>query len=166
MPRTKNQSLHPGHHSGPQIKGDPIDRQSAQPRGSAEKQPDRQKSDPNEMRPGHQSKPGQTDRDNRGQRKPGQSHENGHGAGPTVPGHAVESPGMNRGPKPYTRRKNVSKNEPILELEAQLTDSQADDEDEKEEAAMKAPFQESPKDGWESRVRATKRARAMRSPAL
>lgn len=166
MPRTKKQSLHSGHHSGPQAEGNQIAQQSAQRHGSTEKHPDQPKSDINETRPGRQSKPGQPDRDNHGQRKPGQSHENDRGASPTVPGHAVESPGMSRGPKPYARRKNGNRDEPILELEAQLADNQAEDESEKEEAALKAPFQESPKDSWQERVRTTKRARALRPTAF
>ncbi len=165
MPRTKPQSLHPGHHSGPQTQEDPMGPQSAQRCGSAAKQPDRQKGNANQMRPGHQTKPGQTDPDNRGQHKPGQSHEKDRGASTTTPGHAVESLGITRDRKPYTRRKDAGREDLFLEHEPQRADSQADDEDEKEKATMKAPFQESPKDDWESRMRATKRARAMRPPA-
>lgn len=130
MSETKSNQKHQGHHSGPQGLSDQPAGNSQQPRGSAEKHSGQQKSNVNDTRPAHQSNPGQHDKHGQhtgdccGQKEPGQHKEKGRSAGPAIPGHGAESPGMSHGSKTSS-----------FELQ-----SDDEDQDEREEAAEKAPF--------------------------
>ncbi|MGC8541557.1 MAG: hypothetical protein ACP5QA_13140 [Phycisphaerae bacterium] len=111
MLRTKTKPGNEGHQSGPQSHGD------------------QQKGNVNDMRPGHQTHPGQPGKQGQQEGERGEPQKSGKpdigkgGTGPKVPGHGAESLMMSHGQQPGGGK-------------------EYEDEDEKQDAAEKEAFRE------------------------